>query len=68
MVILLALVLVIVNGVLVFHKPVDRSFGEAHNLNAFLDKQALLVSGAHVLEFVREFLNNRANVTIVHTC
>jgi hypothetical protein len=62
-----ALIPVIVNGVIVFHNPVNRSFGGAHNLKAFLDKEALLVCGTHAFEIFREFLNNRAELTVVHT-
>ena len=66
-VITLIFILVIVNDVFVIHLAIDRSFREAHNLNAFLDKEAFLVCGTHAVELFREFLNNRANVTIVHT-
>ena len=62
-----ALISVIVNRVIVCHKPVNRSFGDPHNLKAFLDIEALLVCGTHAFEIFREFLNNRAELTIVHT-
>ena len=68
MVIPVALIPVIVDTIIVFHSPVNRSFGGAHYLNAFLDKETLLVCGTHAVKFFREFLNNCAKLTIVDTC